>query len=146
MYFNFNSGKKEDLITRLVDFEDLHGPSSDDVTHPHTQQTQSKIKNRNSDQNLKKILGPKNYFLDESVIQEENDENENNENENIDNMYNDDDSFQFDDSDEETERVLGKGNSIKTEKEARDESGSKKITLNKNGNNTFGLSLLLNQS
>jgi hypothetical protein len=145
VYFNFNSGKKEDLITRLVDFEDLHGPSSDDVTHTHTQHTQSKNKNRNSDQNLKKILGPKNYFLDESVIQEENDENENNENTNID-IYNDDDSFQFDDSDEETERILEKGKKIKTEKETRDESGSKKITLNKNGNNTFGLSLLLNQS
>ena len=135
-----NSGKKEDLITRLVDFEDLHGPSSDDVTH--TQHTQSKNENKNLDQNFKKILGPKNYFLDESVI-EENDENEN---ENIDNIYNDDNSFQFDDSDEETQRVLEKGKVIKTEKEARDETGSKKITLNKNGNNTFGLSLLLNQS
>lgn len=126
-----------------MDFEDLHGPSSDDVAHLHPQHTQSKIKNWNSDQNLKKILGPKNYFLDESVIQEENDENEN-QDKNIDNIYNDDDSFQFDDIDEETERVLGKGNLIKTEKEVRDESGSKKITLNKNGNNTFGLSLLLN--
>jgi hypothetical protein len=125
-----------------VDFEDLHSPSSDDVTHPHTQHAQSKIKNKNLDQNLKKILGPKNYFLDESVIQE----NDENENENIDNIYNDDDSFQFDDSDEETERVLGKGKVIKTDKEAKDESGSKKITLNKTGNNTFGLSLLLNQS
>ena len=126
-----------------MDFEDLHGPSLDDVTQQ--QHTQS----RNSDQNLKKILGPKNYFLDESIIREENEHEIENENDSVD-VYNDSNSFHFDDSDEETQRVLEEG--IVEEIEERNERGevaysesnSKKITLNSSGNKTFGLSLLLN--
>ena len=138
-----NLGKKEDLISRLEDFEDLHGPGPDDVTHP--QHTQAK----NLDQKLKKILGPKNYFLNESPIREKSD------NESYD-IYNDNDNFQVEDSDvEETQHKVFEegrkkdidieiGNGSEEGKYSELNTNTKKITLNSSGNKTFGLSLLLN--
>lgn len=129
------------MISRLEDFEDLHGPGPDDVTQPQHTQT------KNLDQKLKKILGPKNYFLNESPIREKS------EDESYD-IYNDNDDFHLEDSDvEETQHhvfVEGRERDIDieigngSEEVKYSELNTKKITLNSSGNKTFGLSLLLN--
>lgn len=98
---------------------------------------------------MKKILGPKNYFLSESPLREKS-ENE------IYDIYNDNDNFQVEDSDvdetqhkifeEERERDIdiGIGNGNEEVKYSELNKNTKKITLNSSGNKTFGLSLLLN--